>query len=646
MSEKIDDNSLIDDIEGLLFSEEFADSEDNSSIISEIASSEIPEGSEDSDENAETHSKREGDKGNPEKISGEESVLNIDESDNLFEKDFNFVSVETLRNSIWANRKKNHSFAGMTKPKHFVREGLVAETLRDFVVDDKEHKSPSTGIEKTNFFIRKGFEPESLRKSLWDKQDVLKSLIESDGSIFLMGDDSSAQPFFSPLTNVEKNNIALINQKETGASVKKSDGSKSSYALVETCRARRQPLENVEKSNISLDLEKEKSVERTNRKADDLNSCEEKRKELGFVCERDSFGTWQSFESVANCNGKLNPSSATPKTKKSIEIEWSREKDEAFYGPQEQFPVKIMKNGVPEGFKRPSLLRSCENNPEIACESIENCKEKKIFFTNTEKNKGLIVSGKIKAGIRDSFESESVYQMQTNEDVKTFFANQETTEDSISLNASNASVISENRRTIVNAGQTKVLKCSQKTKIILKEKNSERTLHNSVDCDKSINTSFASIKKNEELADAVKSNVSLNKEKLETIDANVTPSLKTKGLKKERKCTALNSAVSITTSNNLDFASFAKKTQEKFFSDVAKDRKKSSFENKTFDTFNKEIKDRVSQTRFSSFPLKGDSLLSKMNCVNTFEKKEMSLLCKKNAYNSMKGVFKYKKDLF
>ena len=49
---EIIDDSLLENIEGLLFSEEYADSEGNSSLISEIAEAEIPT-EEKSDENGE-----------------------------------------------------------------------------------------------------------------------------------------------------------------------------------------------------------------------------------------------------------------------------------------------------------------------------------------------------------------------------------------------------------------------------------------------------------------------------------------------------------------------------------------------------------------------------------------------------------------
>ena len=633
MREKKDDSSLIDVIEGLLFSDEYADSEDNSSIISEIASSEIPEDGEESDENADTSSKSEADEGDSEKTGAEENVLNIDETENLFENDFDFASVEKIRNSIWTSRKINRSAVGLAKPKNSVRE---AQTLRDSVGGCKEQNCPFVGSEKARFFIRRGFEPESLREFVWDKQDAFKPLIESGYSIFPMGDVSRAKPFFDTLTCVEKNKIVPICQKETSATVEKNDDSKSSYALVETYKVLRQPSKSVEKSNASIDLEKKKDVARGPLCADCLNNFVETHKETGLITERSSSDKRKLLNQETNCIEKLKPSSSIGKTKFSIKTGMRRE--------------NVTNDETSVGFQKSSVQKK---NSEIACEFKENS----IHSTNVEKTRDplswektncLVGSEKASAIVRNYFETELICRKQTNKNVKSFLANSEIAKKSVSLNETKVSVASENRTLIENIDQTKNFECSEKKKTILNEKKSAKTLRDSVECNESNNESFANIKKNEEIADAGKSKASLNKKKSERIDVGVAPSQKTNGLKKEQKNIASSSAVSITANNNLDLVSSANKKQEKNFFSTKENRKKNLPRKKAFDDFNKGIEKQTSQIRVSSFPLKNDGFVSKLNGDRTFEKKEMSLLYdkRKTAYKNMERDFKYKKDLF
>ena len=151
---EIIDDSLLENIEGLLFSEEYADSEDNSSLISEIADAEIPT-EENSDENYDGAKESDASKRNAQNNNIQENVLNIDYSEDDFEKGFDSFAIERLSDSIRTNKGARRLFVEKASVK---KAGLIANSpVRVY----KESEQISL-----HSFMREGFGAESLRDSV------------------------------------------------------------------------------------------------------------------------------------------------------------------------------------------------------------------------------------------------------------------------------------------------------------------------------------------------------------------------------------------------------------------------------------------------------------------------------------------------
>ena len=151
---EIIDDSLLENIEGLLFSEEYADSEDNSSLISEIADAEIPT-EENSDENYDGAKESDASKRNAQNNNIQENVLNIDYSEDDFEKGFDSFAIERLSDSIRTNKCARRLFVEKASVK---KAGLIANSpVRVY----KESEQISL-----HSFMREGFGAESLRDSV------------------------------------------------------------------------------------------------------------------------------------------------------------------------------------------------------------------------------------------------------------------------------------------------------------------------------------------------------------------------------------------------------------------------------------------------------------------------------------------------
>lgn len=181
MSEKeLTEESLLDNIEGLLFSEAYADSEDNASLISQIADTEIsPENAAINEEEGEKSEEKKSSKGRSLNVNVQENVLNVDESENLFEKGFGPLTIEKICDSIRANKGKKASSVGNTTLKKslelkflrkpiwdsngsasisldsYMKMGFVGESLSDIAVDLKNINSPFINPMQT-FFYKSG----------------------------------------------------------------------------------------------------------------------------------------------------------------------------------------------------------------------------------------------------------------------------------------------------------------------------------------------------------------------------------------------------------------------------------------------------------------------------------------------------------
>lgn len=171
MNEKNIDDLFVDEIEGLLFSEDYADSEDNASLISEIAHGAVPDGYDgpvgDSEEkNGGEKSPKENDK---------EAALCIDEVDEFFAKDFDAPAIESLRESLKARQKgwasavntaktkpsREEKIATPVKQKSTLRDGFGSESLRYSVASLKGIESPFVDSKGMKFSVRSEFSLES-----------------------------------------------------------------------------------------------------------------------------------------------------------------------------------------------------------------------------------------------------------------------------------------------------------------------------------------------------------------------------------------------------------------------------------------------------------------------------------------------------
>ena len=154
------DDSLLENIEGLLFSEEYADSDDNSSLISEIAGADIPAEEGTSDGDGEDAAAKDSDKNDSQKANVKENVLNIDFSEDPFEKGFGSLAIEKIRDSIRAYKGPKRFFI----ENHSIKEGLI-ENFPVWTYDDSERSSFDS-------CMRAGLGVESLRESVDDLKNT------------------------------------------------------------------------------------------------------------------------------------------------------------------------------------------------------------------------------------------------------------------------------------------------------------------------------------------------------------------------------------------------------------------------------------------------------------------------------------------
>ncbi|OWV13549.1 hypothetical protein [Fibrobacter sp. UWH1] len=158
------DSLLFDDIEGLLFSEEYADSDDNASLISEIAESEIPSDCSTLDNIA--VSPDENKNVNSESSIEKENVLKIDDGDDSFARELDSFAIEELRTSLGAFKEKKNSL---------IREGFETNTLRNSIDSAERTIFSSVNQEEKKIAGREVFFSGLFCDSLWNQGSLFGS---------------------------------------------------------------------------------------------------------------------------------------------------------------------------------------------------------------------------------------------------------------------------------------------------------------------------------------------------------------------------------------------------------------------------------------------------------------------------------------
>ena len=265
MNEKeIIDESLLENIEGLLFSEEYADSEGNSSLISEIANAEIP-AEDNSDGNGEGAKESDASKSNSQNNNVKENVLSIDYSEDNFEKGFDSFAIERLRDSIRANKGVRRLFV----EKNSVKDGLTPN-FPIWAYGESEHFSLTS-------FMKDGFGAESLRDPVGTGRESVKPVVSEEKSKVSVENIKVTEP----LANQEKPKTltrGALRFENTNNSAE--DGKEQKFNLINTevPKVSRDP----EKKNVFAEAERPKAPVRDALHVEKSNKPVEKDNGLKF----------------------------------------------------------------------------------------------------------------------------------------------------------------------------------------------------------------------------------------------------------------------------------------------------------------------------------------------------------------------------
>ena len=312
---EIIDDSLLENIEGLLFSEEYADSEGNSSLISEIAEAEIPT-EEKSDENGEGTKESDASKSDSQNNNVKENVLNIDYSEDDFEKGFDSFAIERLSDSIRTNKGVRRLFIEKASIKDrltsnfpiwaygeseqfsltsFMKEGFGSESLRDPVGTGRESVKPVVSDEKSKVSVEniKVTEPlanqekpktltrgalrfENTNNSAEDGKEQKFNLINTE--VPKVSRDPEKKNVFAEAERLKAPARDVLHVEKPNKSVEKDNGLKFNPVNTEVPKVSRIP----EKKNVFAEAERSKAPARDSLCAEKPNKSVEKDNGLKF----------------------------------------------------------------------------------------------------------------------------------------------------------------------------------------------------------------------------------------------------------------------------------------------------------------------------------------------------------------------------
>ena len=644
---EIIDDSLLKNIEGLLFSEEYADSEDNSSLISEIADAEIPTEEENSKGDGEDAAAKDSDKNDSQKTNVKENVLNIDFSEDPFEKGFGSLAIEKIRDSIRAYKGPKRLF--IENPS--IKEGLI-EYFPVWTYDDSEWSSFDS-------CMKAGLGVESLRESV----EVLKNtnapvgypigISKKVASPSVSTEKSKApaersRPMIAAPTvvsDISKKTTPFVNREKTKLPAREVLGvekpnkaetnkdAKFSAINPELSKASR----NSEKTSAMPDFDKPRSVAREVLGVEKPNKAEtNKDAKFSAISTGPSKASRDSEKTSAMSNFEKPKSVAREVlgVEKPNKVEISKDtKFSAISTEPSKTSKDLEKTSAMSDFEKPRSVASEVLGVEKA-NKAETYKDKKFCAVNTElpkvsrdseKTNAMADFEKPRFVAREVLGVEKANKVETSKDAK-FSA--------ISTEQSKGSRDSEKANVMADFEKPK----SVAREMLGVEKPSKPETGKE--------SKFNSINTEPPKASSInpeKSRDSINSEKVKP-----APQKDFAEIKSDYKNIASNSAISITGDRSLNMTSSCSQKQDEMFFDTDNNGKRNAFENGSFNVLRKGIFKYTVQKRTSFFSLTERSL-TKKNIDNAFEKKSrISMFSEKriSAYDCMKNDFKRKKELF
>ena len=663
---EIIDDSLLENIEGLLFSEEYANSEDNSSLISEIANAEIPAEEGYSDDDGEDAAAKDSGKNDSQNANVKENVLNIDFSEDFFENGFGPLAIEKIRDSIRAYKGSSRLFVEDSSIKDdlitnfpvwtyndlarsffdsYMKAGLGIESLRESVENLKNTNAPVVDLKKSVFPMEKVSTAVASRYSVGTCKEVESSSVCAEKSKAPVEKNGPMIAAPTKETDVSKKTKPFANRKKTKLPTReilgaekpsKAESSKDAkFSAISTGPSK--ASRDSEKTSAMPDFDKPKTVAREVLGVEKPNKVEtSKDAKFSAISTGPSKASRDSEKTSAMSNFEKPKFVAREVlgVEKPNKVEISKDtKFSAISTEPSNTSKDLEKTSAMSDFEKPRSVASEVLGVEKA-NKAETYKDTKFSAISTEPSKtskdlektsAMSDFEKPRFVARELLGVEKANKVETSKDAK-FSA--------ISTEQSKASRDSEKANVMADFEKPK----SVAREMLGVEKPSKPETGKE--------SKFNSINTEPPKASSInpeKSRDSINSEKVKP-----APQKDFAEIKSDYKNIASNSAISITGDRSLNMTSSCSQKQDEMFFDTDNNGKRNAFENGSFNVLRKGIFKYTVQKRTSFFSLTERSL-TKKNIDNAFEKKSrISMFSEKriSAYDCMKNDFKRKKELF
>jgi hypothetical protein len=663
---EIIDESLLENIEGLLFSEEYADSEDNSSIISIIADEDIPAEEGYSDDDGEDAAAKDSGKNDSQKANVKENVLNIDFSEDFFENGFGPLAIEKIRDSIRVYKGSNRLFVENSSIKDglianfpvwtyddserssfdsYMKAGLGIESLRESVENLKNTNAPVVDLKKSVFPMEKVSTAVASRYSVGTCKEVESSSVCAEKSKAPVEKNGPMIAAPTKETDVSKKIKPFANRKKTKLPTREILGAEKSSKAESSKDAKFSAIStgpskasrDSEKISVMSNFEKPKFVAREVLGVEKPNKVETSKDAKFSAISTGPSKASRDFEKINVMADFEKPRSVASEVL-GVEMLNKAEtsKDKKFNVVNTEPPKASRdseKTNVMADFEKPKFVASEVLGVEKP-NKVETSKDAKFSAISTEPSKASRDSEKTnvmadfekpKFVAREVLGVEKPNKVETSKDAK-FSA--------ISTEQSKASRDSEKANVMADFEKPKSI--ARETLGVEKPSKPETGKE----------SKFNSINTEPPKASSInpeKSSDSIYSEKVKP-----APQKDFAEIKSDYKNIASNSAISITGDRSLNMTSSCSQKQDEMFFDTDNNGKRNAFENGSFNVLRKGIFKYTVQKRTSFFSLTERSL-TKKNIDNAFEKKSrISMFSEKriSAYDCMKNDFKRKKELF
>ncbi|WP_297947189.1 hypothetical protein [uncultured Fibrobacter sp.] len=614
---EIIDESLLENIEGLLFSEEYADSEDNSSIISEIADADIPAEEENSNGDGEDASAKGSGKNDSQKANVKENVLNIDFSEDFFENGFGSLAIEKIRDSIRGNRGSKRFFIEKNSIK---KDGLITN-FPVWTYDDSERSSFDS-------CMKAGLGIKSLRESVENLKIINAPVVDLEKSVFPVENVSTAGGSrYSVGTSKEVESPSVCTEKSK-APIEKSRPMIAAPIKEPDVSKKTEPFANRKKTKLParevLGVEKPNKVETSkDAKFSAISTGPSK-------ASRDSEKTsaMSNFEKPKFVAREVLGVEKPSKAESSKDAKFSAISTESLKASRDSEKTNVMAD-----FEKPKTVarevlgvekpNKAETNKDAKFSAINP--ELSKASRNSEKTSAMPDFDKPKTVAREVLGVEKPSKAESSKDAKFSAISTESLKASRDSEKTNVMADFEKPRFVAS----EVLGVEKPSKPETGKESKFNSINTEPPKASSINPE--------------KSRDSINSEKVKP-----APQKDFAEIKSDYKNIASNSAISITGDRSLNMTSSCSQKQDEMFFDTDNNGKRNAFENGSFNVLRKGIFKYMVQKRTSFFSLTERSL-TKKNIDNAFEKKSrISMFSEKriSAYDCMKNDFKRKKELF